>query len=177
MEMSYNARIELRESLKSRLEEFHADHDQSSHGNWSGGVESPMGKMMKNVWTRPDNRKTIAVVGGKKNKAVGDDGPRIVTPGAEGQRVASEYSKQYEYTKRENPHGYTAEQLDGERDKIRHLMRKGKRTGFQDRVDAETRAQAVAEGRIADKKEIDMGRKVAVRKNWPGLLLLGIVLT
>lgn len=83
-----------------------------------------------------------------------------------------------------NAFGFSPQDLDLEKASIAsqfkkgeklHLLRLDNSTKWQDNVDAETRANAVMQGRIATKGEIKKGRSKAASQNWGGLIFLGIL--
>lgn len=84
---------------------------------------------------------------------------------------------------RKNSFGFSPQELDIEKGKISAQFEKGTKlhmlrmsgSKWQDNVDAETRANAVLQGRVATSGEIKRGRSKARSANWGGLVLLGII--
>lgn len=166
---------------KASTEFSNSCHDENGQFCEGTGIQSPMSNMLHKVWSSPEHRKGITL---NKTSDVGtNDGPVIHTPSKEAldkaAKVAAERSSNKaadeEYNK-PNSWGFSNADLDDEKQKITHLMKRGGRMGgFTDRVDAETRAAAVVQGRVAQKGEIKLGRSKAASRNWGALVALGIL--
>lgn len=101
---------------------------------------------------------------------------------AETARIAADKAEKQSHPQQpveaKNDFGFTEGQLKAEKADIAkqfaaHSMVYAKR--YTDRIDAETRAQAVLQGRIATKGEIKHGREKARSANWGGLIGLGLL--
>ena len=182
----------LRDGVTASAEEFSNDchDDQGRFCEGTGGSHAtPMQTMLHDVWTSPEHRRALTT--NKQSAPSGaDDGPRISIPSKEIvereakkraiEKSAQEVDKAYHTP---NAWGFSEADLDAEKKAIIKQFKRGEHgilnpmsRGWLDRVDGETRAQAVSQGRVANKGEIKRGRDKATSANWGGLIALGLLL-
>lgn len=194
MEMSHNARVKFKNELAKRVSQFYNDcHAEDGrfcevHGVYHSDEGQPTGH---DLWMQ--GRKKKAGLGPVKSDKEEDIDQELadLLGEVEGLKkkaktnVASEIGRQAkdairkQEDARRNEHGFTPEQLETEKKAIHALFDKGNSRNiltdsWTAHADAEVRAQALLQGRIADKREIKKNRDKERGKNWGGLLAIGI---
>src|SRR6266498_2877568 len=160
--MGWGELWDRKQQLAAKVEVFMNECHDNQGRFCEGTVVKPMQKMLNESWGRPEHRRGIEVNRTDVNSS--EDGPRIVVPSQANADKASKESNEKAARNKKNSWGFSEAELDAEKAAI---TKQFNRKGVFDRRDAETKAAAVMQGRVATKGEIKRGREKST--SWGGL--------